>query len=75
MAVADKIKSFRTERGWSQARLGQEVGVTRFTIMRWEAGAPIDQKRLPDVKRVMDIPAKEARPDIAEQFAETESAA
>jgi transcriptional regulator with XRE-family HTH domain len=30
------IRRFRQRRGWTQAQLAQEVGVTRNTIARWE---------------------------------------
>lgn len=31
------VKSFRTERGWSQDRLAKETGVARRTLQHYEA--------------------------------------
>lgn len=30
------IKTLRKMRGWSQASLGQRVGVSQYTVSRWE---------------------------------------
>lgn len=32
------LRSIRQVTGWSQRQLGYELGVSRHTIMRWEAG-------------------------------------
>ena len=52
----------------SQQQLGEKIGVTRFTIMRWEGGSPIDDERLDDVVRETGIPAKELKPDLIEKL-------
>lgn len=52
----------------SQGQFGDRVGVTRFTVMRWENGSPIDEERLPDVSREIGIPARELRPDLADKY-------
>ena len=57
----------------SQEEAGDRVRVTRFTWMRWEGGAPIDMKFLPEVSRVTSIPARDLRPDIASHFLDTET--
>ena len=36
MSVADQIKAGRKARGWSQARLAKELGVSRTAIIQWE---------------------------------------
>jgi transcriptional regulator with XRE-family HTH domain len=36
--AAHELKQLRTLLGWSQARLAQELGVSRNTVNRWEMG-------------------------------------
>ncbi len=54
----------------SQGQFGDRVGVTRFTVIRWENGSPIGEKELPAVSREIGIPAKELRPDLVERHEE-----
>jgi len=35
---AKKLRKARLERGWSQERLARALGVSKFTVQRWEAG-------------------------------------
>ncbi|MCV0395441.1 MAG: helix-turn-helix domain-containing protein [Rhizobiaceae bacterium] len=35
----EAIKSFRESRGWSQARLAEELGIDQTTVSRIETGA------------------------------------
>lgn len=70
--VSDKhpIKAYRERQmpPLSQGQLGKDIGVTRFTILRWEKGWPIDVEKLSDVVKVTGIPAKELRPDITDKL-------
>lgn len=72
MSEIHPIRAFRKSHvpPLSQGKLASDVGVTRFTVMRWEKGSPVDMDKLSDVSRVTGIPAKELRPDIAKQFEE-----
>lgn len=36
--LADKIKSLRKARGWTQAELGQKISLSRTGINAWEQG-------------------------------------
>lgn len=36
--IAEKIKTLRTAKGWSQAELARRLGVTRNGINTWEQG-------------------------------------
>ena len=36
--LADRVRRYRSRKGWSQARLGQQIGVSERTIGRWERG-------------------------------------
>lgn len=38
MAIGERIKALRTERGWSQAELGKAVGTDSQRISRYENG-------------------------------------
>lgn len=64
---ANVIKTKREALGLSQTKLGKAVGVTRFTILRWEQGAKPDESKLPKITEVLGIPAKEVRPDLVEK--------
>jgi DNA-binding XRE family transcriptional regulator len=68
MSCNHPIKAFRESQTpkLSQDELARRIGVTRFTVMRWEDGSPVDVHRLPNVVRETGIPAKELRPDLAE---------
>lgn len=70
MSEIHPIKAYRESQTppISQGDLGSRIGVTRFTILRWENGSPVDVDRLPAVRRETGIPAKVLRPDLAEQF-------
>ena len=39
MDVSSTIKSLRTERGWSQEKMAEKLGVSRQAITKWETGA------------------------------------
>lgn len=61
------LKSYRANRGLSQAALGRELGVSSVTISRWEAGTrKIEKRLLAEVSKKTEIPARELRPDLAE---------
>lgn len=70
MSSSHPIRLYRTSQTpkVSQAELGRRVGVTRFTVMRWEEGSPIDEDKLPRVARETGIPAKELRPDLVQRL-------
>jgi DNA-binding XRE family transcriptional regulator len=70
MSEIHPIKAFRESQTppISQEALGGRIGVTRFTILRWEDGSPVDVDLLPAVSRETGIPAKVLRPDLAKQF-------
>lgn len=65
-----KIKEHRARHNLSQGQFADRVGVTRFTVIRWENGARIGEKELPAVSKEIGIPAKELRPDLVEKHEE-----
>lgn len=38
-SVGACIAALRREKGWTQAELGEKLGVTNKTVSRWETGA------------------------------------
>lgn len=53
----------------SQADLAQQLGVSRLTVLRWEAGIrKIDESKISNVAKITGIPAKELRPDLVERL-------
>ncbi|MEZ5957122.1 MAG: NAD(+) synthase [Hyphomonadaceae bacterium] len=38
MAIGDQIRKYRTQAGWSQAWLAEQLGVSQNTISSWETG-------------------------------------
>lgn len=67
---AHPVKAYRErqEPVMSQGQFGAKVGVTRFTVIRWENGSPIDEDKLPAVSEVIGVPAKELRPDLVDKY-------
>lgn len=72
MSDIHPIKAYRERQNpaLSQGELAERLGVTRFTIIRWEKGSPVDDKFLPAVSNETGIPAKELRPDLVERYEE-----
>jgi DNA-binding transcriptional regulator YiaG len=70
MTDTHPIRAFRQRQTpqLSQEQLADRIGVTRFTVMRWEQGEPIDENRVLDVVRETGISAKELRPDLLEKL-------
>lgn len=56
MAISDKIKSLRKERGWTQEKLAKKLGVLQPHLNRWEtkkAYPSIDA--LKKLSRIFDV--------------------
>ena len=52
--VGKKIKKLRTERRWTLEQLADEVGVTKSTVKKWEAGT-IDDIGFTKIVRLAEI--------------------
>ena len=54
-SFAAKLKRARLERGWSQERLARALGVSKYTITRWETGKtrPVCSAVLERIRRVL----------------------
>lgn len=72
MSETSPIKSYRDKQKppLSQAELAARLNVTRFTVMRWEAGAKPDLDLLSKITEQTGIPARELRPDLVEKHEE-----
>lgn len=44
MSISENIARFRKEKGWTQAELGEKIGVSNQAVSKWESGMT-----LPDV--------------------------
>lgn len=60
----------RQEPPLSQGQFADRIGVTRFTVMRWEGGSPINEGKVAAVSREIGVPAKQLRPDLVEKHEE-----
>ena len=51
--LADKIRSCRDRKGWSQENLARHIGVSLYTVHRWETGktipSPLAMEKLQEV--------------------------
>lgn len=50
MAINDKIKALRTDRGWSQEQMAEKLAVSRQAVTKWETGAGV-----PDIENLKSI--------------------
>ena len=53
--IGEQIKKFRIERGITQDRLGQLVGVTTQAVSRWERGGTPDAEILPELAKILGV--------------------
>lgn len=71
MAAIPALKAFRAAHNppLSQGKLGEEVGVSRMTVFRWEKGIrKIDDDKLPVVAEFTGLAPGVLRPDLAALF-------
>lgn len=68
METIHPLKAFRERQRprLSQKQLGEQIGVTRTTVARWETGKRnVDDDLLPKVSQVTGISPSKLRPDLA----------
>ena len=53
--IGRQIKKYRTEKGYTQEKLGQMVGVTTQAISKWERGSTPDVEIIPRIAQSLDI--------------------
>lgn len=67
MDVAQQLRAYREATKLTQEQFGRRVGVTRYTVNRWERGERrIDLDLVTRVSEVTGIPKAQLRPDLAE---------
>lgn len=54
-AIGEQIKKYRTEKGITQEKLGQLIGVTTQAVSRWERGGVPDAEILPHLSDVLGV--------------------
>lgn len=59
MEAAKIIKDERLRRGWSQAKLGQEVGISQEAIQKIERGSTKKSKYFPKIGQILSIPLEQ----------------
>lgn len=62
MGIGARIKTLRERKGWSQAALAREAGVTQPTIAKLEADPNRQTKRLAEIARALDVEPGELDP-------------
>ena len=50
MNFAEHLMTLRKQRGWSQEELGDQIGVTRQTVSKWEMG-----QSTPELEKLMEL--------------------
>ncbi len=66
---------YRAQKGLTQAKLGEELGVTDVTVSRWETGQrKVDDDLLPIVSEKTGIPQLKLRPDLERMVKQAEGA-
>jgi len=62
MSLGDRIRVERERKGWSQADLGQRIGVSQVTIAKIESGQTVKSKWLPELMNALSIPMSGSQP-------------
>ena len=50
MSFAENLMALRKQRGWSQEELGNQIGVTRQTVSKWEVG-----QSTPELEKLIEL--------------------
>ena len=48
MSIDEMIAKFRREKGWTQAELGERLGVSNQAVSKWESGMSV-----PDLNKII----------------------
>lgn len=62
MGFGDTVKAKRKARGWSQADLGREVGISQPAVKKIEAGTTKDPRKKLEIARLLEIPLETSAP-------------
>lgn len=61
-----RIRRLREERRWSQAELGDLVGVTGRTVGNWERGESVPRNRLGALEKVFGVDLETGAPHVSD---------
>ncbi|HCA05319.1 MAG TPA: hypothetical protein DEO32_05415 [Ruminococcaceae bacterium] len=53
--IGEQIKKYRLQKGYTQDRLGRDVGVTTQAVSKWERGSTPDAEILPLIADALDV--------------------
>ena len=53
--IGEKIKKYRSEKGYTQEQLGKLIGVTTQAVSKWERGSTPDAEIIPHIAQVLGI--------------------
>jgi phage repressor protein C with HTH and peptisase S24 domain len=65
------IKIERVKRGWSQAKLGRQAGISQPAIKKIEDGETKQSKHLPKIAEVLEIPLNRLNSSLSQHGEET----
>ncbi len=64
-----KLRKFRTQAGWSQGRLAEQIGVSIQQIQKYESGSnKMNTDRLQQVAQALDVPIQLFFNDVDESL-------
>jgi transcriptional regulator with XRE-family HTH domain len=66
------IRKYRKDRNLSLWALAEMVGVTAPTVLAWERGTQVSERRLERVSNATGISVAVLRPDLAKHFTKEE---
>lgn len=59
MTFAEKLKTLRKQKGWSQTKLANELGVSRQSVSKWEQSEVVpDTSNLEKISKVFNMPTE-----------------
>ena len=53
--IGEKIKQYRTEKGYTQEQLGRIIGVTTQAVSKWERGSTPDAEIIPHIAQALGV--------------------
>lgn len=68
MSIGSNIARLRKDKGWTQAELGEKLGVSNQAVSKWESGMTMpDIMLLPEIAEVLQVSIEDLYKEINEQ--------